>query len=136
MGESMTVNNDPNMNKCYQDEKATQVEESAGSWVQALRSTFNLEAGDYVVMGSALVSNDWGQCASHYRVQLNDSVSLFPDTQIGMVNVGEWTPLSFIKKINIASGGNQNFDFDLKQSSDAETDYIKEMRVVVLKVCL
>lgn len=133
----MTDNNDGCMNMAYEGSEAAEDTEAAGNWSQAWRKTFNMEAGDYIVMVSALVSNDMGYVSSHYRIQMNDSIDILPDTLISGIMVdGEYIPIMAILKVNVAVSGNQNFDFDLKRSGMGETAKIKEKRIACIRVCL
>ncbi len=133
----MTDNNDGCVNLAYEGEEAAEDTEAAGNWSQAWRKTFNMEAGDYIIMCSALVGNDQGYVSSHYRIQMNDAVDIFPDNFIsGILANGEYIPLMVIKKVNIAVSGNQNFDFDLKRGAMGETAKIKEKRIACIRVSL
>lgn len=124
------------MNKCYKDEEAAEDTEAAGSWSQAWRKTINLAVGDYLVIVSFNAYNDLGYVGSHYRVQMDDTTDIFPDTQVGMINAGEKTPVTFHKVVNVASAGNKNFDFDLKSSGGGEVAKISDKRLAVVLICL
>lgn len=129
-------NNDECVNLAYQDEEAAEDTNGTTSWVEIYTKTFNMKAGDYIVIISAIVYNDLGYVGSNYRVQMDDSIDILPDTQIGMINVGEKTPICQIMKVNIASDGNHTFDFDIKSSGGGEVAKISNKRIACIMVSI
>lgn len=130
------INNDECVNLAYQDEEAAEDTEATQNWQTAYTKTFTMLAGDYIIMIFALAYNDLGYLGSHYRVQMDNSIDILPDSMIGMFNIGEVSPIFAIKKVNIAADGNHTFDFDIKSSGGGEVAKISDKRIVCIRVSI
>lgn len=132
----MTGNNDACVNMAYEDEEAAEDTEATTSWQTAYTKTFTMTAGDYIIMISAIAYNSLGYVGSHYRVQMDNSIDILPDSMIGMINVGEVALIFAIKKVNIAADGDHTFDFDIKSSGGGEVAKISDKRIACIRVSL